>query len=352
MPCLADVKPVVIVQNSMCRAIKLLVSLGIVIATFISCGGNTDNGIGKEGLKVVSTISPITSIVENIGGTKIQLDGLIPEGMNSHIYEPSVSVVTALAEADLIVLNGLMLEEPTLELAKASKKNEAVILLLGDRTITPGEFQFDFSFPEAGGKPNPHLWLDPLLALKYAELIYEELVALDQNNADYYSGNLQELSRRLHALDASIAEAVKAIPDINRKLLTYHDSWAYWAMRYDFEVIGAIQPSNFSEPSAKEIVDLIQQINTEGVLAIFGSEVFPSPIMDQIANGSEATYVDNLRDDVLPSSPGESQHSYLGMMLWNMQVMLPALSDEPIFIGGIDTSLVFTDGPSTAKYAQ
>ncbi len=112
-------------------------------------------------LKVLSTVSPITSLVENMGGTRIDLQGIVPEGTNSHTFEPPPSLAAVVSQADLIVANGLFLEEPSIELARANKKPEAVILTLGDKAIARDEWVFDFSFPESEGHPNPHLWTAP-----------------------------------------------------------------------------------------------------------------------------------------------------------------------------------------------
>ena len=114
-------------------------------------------------MKVVTTVSPITSIVENIGGLRIQLEGVVPEGVNSHTFEPIPSMAKLMAQADLIIINGLFLEEPTLAMAESNKRAETVILSLGDQAVTPDEWQFDFTFPESAGQPNPHLWPDPNL---------------------------------------------------------------------------------------------------------------------------------------------------------------------------------------------
>jgi ABC-type Zn uptake system ZnuABC Zn-binding protein ZnuA len=331
----------------------ILAALVASAAFIAACGGDDDGGAaGEDKLRVVTTVSPITSLAENIGGTRIELEGIVPEGTNSHTYEPPPSVVRTLAEADLIILNGLQLEEPTLELAEANKKDDAEILLLGDNTITEDEYKYDFSFPESGGKPNPHLWPDPILAKEYAALIHEKLVELDPENKDYYDANFQELSRRLERLDQQIRVAVQTVPPENRKLLTYHDSWAYWADRYGFTVIGAIQPSDFSEPSASEVADLIEQIRRERVPAIFGSEVFPSDVLETIAAESGAEYVNDLRDDDLPGEPGDELHSYIGLMIQNMRIMIPALGGDASPLDIVDPSLVFTDGESTAVYPQ
>lgn len=108
-----------------------------------------ETGIDK--LNVVTTVSPITNIVYNIGGDRINLSGIVPEGTNSHTFEPAPSDAIKLAQADLIFINGLHLEMPTLELAEANKKDEAEIIILGEQTITPDEYVYDFSFPKEAG---------------------------------------------------------------------------------------------------------------------------------------------------------------------------------------------------------
>lgn len=289
-------------------------------------------------LNVVTTVSPITSIVYNIGGDRINLHGLVPEGVNSHTFEPAPSDAQILATADLIFVNGLNLEVPTLALAEANLQEGAEIVLLGEQTIAPAAYVYDFSFPKEAGSPNPHLWPNPFYALKYAALVRDTLTARDGANADYYGSNYTAFAERIKALDHAIKAVIASIPPANRKLLTYHDSWAYFAPVYAMTVVGAIQPSDFAEPSARDVADLITQIKAEQVPAIFGSEVFPSPILEQIAKESGAQYVDDLRDDDLPGQPGDANHSYLGLMVENMKVMAGALGGDPALIADFDTS--------------
>jgi ABC-type Zn uptake system ZnuABC Zn-binding protein ZnuA len=191
-----------------------------------------------------------------------------------------------------------------------------------------------------------------MLTKEYATLIHEQFVALDPENEDYYDTNYETLSSRLDDLAAAMEIAAATVPEENRKLLTYHDSWAYWAPDYGFEVIGAIQPSDFAEPSAQEVADLIDQINEVELPAIFGSEVFPSDVLETIADETGAEYVDDLRDDDLPGEPGDDLHSYIGLMITNMKIMIPALGGDASAMDDVDASLVFTDGESDADYPQ
>ena len=299
-------------------------------------------------LRIVTTVSPITNIAFNIAGDKAEIVGIVPEGVNSHTFEPAPSDAKKLAEADLIFANGLKLEEPTLKLAKANAKAGSEIVLLGEQTVTPDQYVYDFSFPKEAGSPNPHLWPNPFYALRYAEIMRDALVKRDPGNADVYNANYAVFQKRIEALDASIKATVASIPAQNRKLLTYHDSWAYFAPVYGMTVIGAIQPSDFAEPSARDVAGIIAQIRAESVPAVFGSEVFPSPILEQIARETGATYVDDLRDDDLPGAAGDAEHSYLGLMVENLRVMAGALGGDPSLITALDTA----NGPGADQSVQ
>ncbi len=321
------------------KRITWLIGLLIVSGLITACGG-TAAPANSQKLNVVSTVSPITNIIYNIGGDRIQLTGIIPEGTDSHTFEPAPSDAKILAQADLIFVNGLKLEEPTVKLAEANKKATAEIVPLGEQTITPDQYIYDFSVPKENGSPNPHLWMNPLNALRYGEIARDALVKRDAANADYYNKNYDAFKVRIEALDQAIKDAIVSIPEANRKLLTYHDSFAYFAPRYGMTIIGAIQPSDFAEPSAKEVADLIKQVKAEKVPAIFGSEVFPSPVLDQIAKEAGAVYVDTLRDDDLPGQPGDANHSYLGIMRDDVATMTKALGGNPSSIANFDTSNV------------
>jgi ABC-type Zn uptake system ZnuABC Zn-binding protein ZnuA len=336
-----------------------LIALAALAASIYAACGGDDGDAGASNtpaaddgaLTIVTTVAPITSLAENIAGTNARVIGIVPEGTNSHTFEPAPSDARTLASADIIFVNGLRLEQPTMDLAEANKKDATEIVTLGDMTVTEADWKFDFSFPKDKGDPNPHLWPNVPFAQRYAQIIHDKLVALDPDHTADYDANYAELKSRLEALDAGIKAASQTVPEQSRKLLTYHDSWAYWADTYGFTVIGAIQPSDFSEPSAKDIADLIEQVKREKVPAIFGSEVFPSDALETIADESGAEYIDDLRDDDLPGEPGGDEHSYVGLMVTNMKIMLPALGGNADALEGIPTGLVF-QGESQAEYPQ
>lgn len=320
-------------------ACVILALLGLLVA----CGQlSAPDGDGR--LQVVTTVAPITSIVRNVGGDRIALQGIIPNGVDSHTFEPAPSDARLLAGADLILVNGLHLETPTEKLAEANKQPKTQIVRLGDRTIGEDQWIFDFSFPKEKGDPNPHLWMDVRYAMRYAEIARDALSEADPANKEYFAKNTDRYLAKLKQLDEAIMQAVQTIPPSQRKLLTYHDSWAYFARRYGMTVIGAIQPTDFSEPSPRELADMIDQLRREQAPALFGSEVFPSKVLEQIASESGTRYVDTLRDDDPPGAPDAPEHTYIGMMLANMQTMLPALGGNTNALQGIDPSDSYSKG--------
>ena len=312
-------------------------------------GGSDDDGAGGDRLQVVTTVAPITSIAANVIGDAADIEGIVPEGTNSHTFEPEPSVAELLSEADVVFLNGLQLEEPTLELAEANVGDGVEIVQLGDETITPDEYAYDFSFPEDEGKPNPHLWTDPPLARRYAEIIRDRMVELDPDHAEDYEANYAEFARIVDEFDAAMRESFATVPPEDRKLLTYHDAYAYFAEDYGWEVVGAIQVSDFEDPTPREVADLIDQVREEGVPAIFGSEVFPSPVLEQIGREAGVRYVDVLRDDDLPDEPGDPEHSWLGLMRFDFVTMVDALGGDP---SALEAFEVRNAAPDEAEYPQ
>jgi manganese/iron transport system substrate-binding protein len=279
-------------------------------------------------VRVVSTVAPITNLVGLIAGDIGPIvQGIVPEGTNSHTFEPPPSSVATLETADIIFVNGMKLEDPTLELAEANAPN-AVICELGTSSLAEGDWIYDFSFPEEGGKPNPHLWTNPPSVLPYLSTIRNVLVNADPANTDKYDTNYVLVSKLVMDLDEAMKVATATIPANERNLLTYHDAYAYFASHFGYEVIGAIQPQSFEEPSPSDIAALIDQVKAKKVTAIFGSEVFPSPVLEQIGKETGVRYIDVLRDDDLPGEPGDAEHSWAGLMKFNYITIVEALGGD------------------------
>jgi ABC-type Zn uptake system ZnuABC Zn-binding protein ZnuA len=343
-------------MNLIRKSIVVIAIVGLVA----SCGETTEDGVPSVGcelgapvdgvLTIATTVAPITSIVANIaGGTNTVISGIVPEGTNSHTFEPKPSDARTLETADIVFINGLVLEEPTKDLALANLKDGANICELGTEILPESDYIYDFSFPKEGGKPNPHLWTNPPMAKQYAQVVHDVLVRRDPANATTYDTNLAAFVAKVDALDAAMVTATATVPESQRKLLTYHDAYAYFAVHYGYTVIGAIQPSSFDEPTPKEIANLITQVRESGVKAVFGSEVFPSPIMEQIGAETGVRYVDVLRDDDLIGEPGDAEHSWLGLMRFNYVTMVEALGGDASALKTLDVSDVAKDA---AVYPQ
>jgi len=319
------------------RIASAVATLVLATAALSACdSGGPTRAAGSGRLRVVTTVSPITDIVATVAGEHAEVLGLVPEGVNSHEYEPRPSDARALAGADLILVNGLGLETPTIELARANLADGARLVEIAPQVITPAEHVYDFSFPKDGGAPNPHLWTSPVLGIRYAEVVRDELAEAAPAHAADFTANAAAYVARIRALDVAVRTASATVPV--RKLLTYHDSFPYFAREYGWTVIGAIQPADFAEPSAREIADLIRQVRAAGVPAILGSEVFPSPVLEKIGAEAGVRYVDELRDDDLPGDPGEPEHSYLGLLRFDFVTMVEALGGDASALRSVDVA--------------
>lgn len=378
----------------MLNPLRTLLSLLSVLVLLAACGpgapASTAAEPGRERLRVVVSITPIANIVYNIGGDRIELDGIMPPGVDPHTFEPRPTDALKLSEADLIFVNGLHLDESTLKLAEANVKEGAEIVELAAAVVEPGEFIYgaehhhghaeddqrededehghaedeghdedddenghaedeghDEDEDEHGhageedeeGEPDPHLLLDPNFVIRYAKVIFVSLSAHDPDNSEYYEANFNEYTARLVALDEAIRATTATIPEANRRLLTYHDSFGYFALRYGYTVIGAIQPSDTSEPSAQELAALIDQLRDEGVPAIFGSAQFPADVIEQIGRETGAT-VSTLLDEDLPGEPGDPEHTYIGMMVENLRTLANVLGGDPTLMDGVEAGNV------------
>jgi ABC-type Zn uptake system ZnuABC Zn-binding protein ZnuA len=312
-----------------------------------SAADSTD--AGSDPIHVVTTVAPITSIAAAVIGDDARITGLVPEGTNSHTFAPKPSDAEALETADVVFVNGLRLEEPTMELAAEVTPEGTPIVELADQTITEDEWIHDFSFPEEEGKPNPHLWTNPPMAQRYAEIIRDEMIELDPANRAAYEANTEAFTAQVEEFDDAIRTAFATIPAENRRLLTYHDAYAYFAQDYGFEVIGAIQPSTFDDPTPAEVADLIEQVEATGVPAVFGSEVFPSDVLEQIGREADVRYVDVLRDDDLPGQPGDPEHSWYGLMRFDFRTISEALGGDPSALDALDAAPAV---PDEATYPQ
>lgn len=332
---------------SILRRSALLLSCGVTLGLLAGCGSSQEASDDRP--LIATTVSPITSIAAAVGGERVRIEGIVPEGTNSHTFEPEPQTAELLSTADLVLVNGLKLEDPTMALAEANMRSDARLVEIGTSVLPVEDYIYDFSFPEEEGKPNPHLWTDPTYAIAYAALIRDELTALDPDGADVYAANFTAFEAKANALADAIRADQMTVPAGQLKLVTYHDAYAYFAENFGWDVVGAIQPKDFAEPTPAEVADLIEQIRAEGVPTIFGSEVFPSAVLEEIGTEAGVRYEDSLRDDDLPGAPGDAEHSWLGLMRSNFATMIRGLGGQPTQLEAFDITLGV---PDTAVYPQ
>lgn len=339
---LATVSPVMAPRRS---AAGLLATLVLVVLA--GCGGGASPGrtAGAEpdGLVVATTVAPITSIAAAVIGDRARVVGTVPSGRDSHTYEPPPSLARLLSSADVIFLNGLRLDEPIRKLATTNAAGDAAIVQIADEVVTPDQYRFDRSFPESAGAPNPHLWTDPSLVKAYVAVIADTMSEADPEGEGAYRANQAAFTAVIDEFDAALRTALATVPPQHRKLLTYHDSYPYFAHNYGWDVIGAVQPADFGQPSPREVAHLIDQVRAESVPAIFGSAEFPSPVIEQIGREAGVHFVGTLSDDVLPGRPGEAQHSWLGMMRQNFITIVASLGGDAAALEGFEVRSAVPD---------
>ncbi|MCH9850863.1 MAG: metal ABC transporter substrate-binding protein [Actinomycetia bacterium] len=329
----------------------VLASISAAALVLAGCGGSDDSAPESDGdsILVATTVSPITSIVSRVGGDCVSVRGIVPEGTNSHTFEPAPSVAALLSDADVVFINGLKLEDPTLAMAEANMGDGAELVELGTVALPEEDYIFDFSFPEEDGKPNPHLWTDPTYAIVYADIVREVLSERDPECAEQMQDNFGAFAAQAEELAEAVRLDQQTVPAGGLKLVTYHDAYAYFAENFGWQVVGAVQPSDFADPTPSEVVTLIEQIRAEGVPTIFGSEVFPSSVLEEVGNETGVRYEQSLRDDDLPGAPGEENHSWLGLMQYNFATMIEGLGGDASNVRAVDTT---SPVPDNADYPQ
>jgi manganese/iron transport system substrate-binding protein len=263
-----------------------------------------------SGPRVVTSTSVFADLVEQVGGDRLaSVRSVVPAGVDVEDYNPKPDDLQAIAQADVLVMNGLALDRWVPKLVEAAHPG-LLTLVLSDGLPALGVGDSDDEDIAENG--NPHFWLDPQYARVYVQKIHDQLVSVDPAGAPTYDANTAAYLAQLDELDAWIRQQVATVPPDQRKLVTFHEAYPYFAARYGFELVGVITPSPGQEPSAGELALLIQKVKAANVRAVFSEAQF-SPRMTQ-ALAQEAgvqNVVADLYNDSLGDPPADS---YLGMM--------------------------------------
>ncbi|HYN70225.1 MAG TPA: metal ABC transporter substrate-binding protein [Candidatus Eisenbacteria bacterium] len=304
-------------QRRPSAAIALLAVVAAVAAACQGGGGTPAPASAGTKLAVVTTTTVFGDLVANVGADFVQVTSLVPRHADVHTFAPKPADVRAVADARLLVMNGLGLDD-WLEktITNASATGTPLIKLgvdLPGVELLPGE---------EPGTQNPHLFMAVPYAILYVDRIGAALKAADPANATGYDQQAAAYKARLQTLDAKIREEIGTIPAGNRKLVTFHDAFPYFTREYGIELVGVAVNAPGQDPSAGEIADLIQAIRAAKVKAIFSEDQFPTSLVDQIAAQTGAAVVADLYDDALGDPPVDS---YVGVMEWDVEQLVKAL---------------------------
>jgi ABC-type Zn uptake system ZnuABC Zn-binding protein ZnuA len=281
-------------------------------------------------LPVVVTFSILSDFVQQVGGNFVEVTTLVGPGGDAHTFEPTPEDGKALVNAKVIVENGLEFETWLEDLYTASGSTATrIVASQGIETIAAEEHAGEEHAGEehGHGEFDPHVWHDVNNAIAMVETIRAGLSAADPTNAAIYQANADRYTAELQALNTEIEQQIAALPAERRKLVTTHDTFGYFAKRYGFEVVGTALASISTEsgdPSAAELADLITQIKTVGVPAIFAENVSNSNIMETVAREAGVELAPTLYTDALGESGSEGEN-YIAMMRYNVTTIVTAL---------------------------
>ena len=287
------------------RLALVVVSIGLLLGA-CSAGAATSPPVAAV-LKVVATTTVFADIIRNVGGDRVSVDSIIPAGAGPEDYEPKPDDARKLANADLVVSNGVHLDDFLDGLIDAAGERSAARLVLGeglDAILIDGE-------------ANPHFWLDPtIVADHYVPAISAKLGELDPAGAAAYEANSRAYREQLLALDTASKAKVATIPAENRKLVTFHDAFPYFARHYGFELVGVILQNVGQEPSSAELAALVEKVKAAHVKAVFSEAQFSPELAKTLADEAGITQVvTTLYNDTVGPAPYDT---YLKMMEWNM----------------------------------
>ncbi len=299
------------------RTLLMAITLALLTA---ACGDNSNEGT-DQGITVIATTSVLGDIAANVVGDSGTVTTLIPLGASPHEYEASAQQAAAIQRADLVIANGLGLEEGLGDVLESARSDGSNIL-----EIAPRVDPIPFSDGDEGGGDDPHFWLDPQRDADAAQIIATELAALDP--AIDWSSNAEAYGAELAKTDEQIQEILSSIPEANRKLVTNHHSFGYFAQRYGFEVIGVVIPggSTLAEPSSAELSALVAKVEQSGVRAIFGETTESETIATALASelGSTVEIVELYTGSL--GEPGSGADTLPGLLITNANRIAGALS--------------------------
>ena len=278
-------------------------------------------------LKAVATFSILADLVSQVGGERVAVTSLVGPDADAHGYSPAPSDARRVAEADLVVVNGLGFEGWIERLIRASGTKAPVVTASRGVTTIPGSEDHDHGHGHSHGEsdhPDPHAWQSVANVKRYVANIRDALAKADPDHAAAYAANAAAYTGKLDALEADIRTGLAVIPEAQRRIITTHDSFGYYAVAYGLRFLAPQGVSTNSEAGPKDVARIIRQIRRDKVPAVFVESIADPRLMQQIARESGARVGGRIFSDAL-SGPDGPAPTYLDMMRANLKAFREAL---------------------------
>jgi ABC-type Zn uptake system ZnuABC Zn-binding protein ZnuA len=268
------------------RAARLRLALVPALALLWLLGSLAAPAHGQTVLTATATLGIFADFARQVGGDRIEVIQLLGDGVDPHDYQMVPNDLTNINRSQLLFYNGYNLE-PWLSGIVAGAAGPGLRVVQLTEGLTPIMI---------GNSPNPHFWLNPQFAARYVERVRDAYTTADPAGADTYQANAARYLDQLTQLDRDLESQFSQIPPENRKLVTAHDAFPYFARRYGFELIGAVLSGEAQEPSPNQMIALIRQVRQLGVRAVFTEPQFNPRLMQQVAREAGVALVATYSD--------------------------------------------------------
>jgi len=281
--------------------------------------------LASRPIRVVTTVGMLTDIVQNVGGERVSVTGLMGSGVDPHLYKASEGDVLRLAEADLIFYGGLHLEAGmTKVFERMGQRVRAVAATEGIPRATL------LAPPEFEGAYDPHVWFDVTLWMQAVERVRDALIELDPGSAALYRANAERYLAELGRLHEYVQRRANGLPADQRVLITAHDAFNYFGRAYGFEVRGLQGISTAAEAGAADVRELADFIAKRKIRAVFVESSVPQRTIEAVqaavrARGFDVQIGGQLFSDAM-GNPGTFEGTYIGMVTHNIDTIVNALS--------------------------
>jgi ABC-type Zn uptake system ZnuABC Zn-binding protein ZnuA len=299
--------------------------LMLIFASFllVACQRGVDQAKDNSSIHVLAVESFLADIAQNVAGDAFIVDTLIPMGVDPHGFEITPQDLVKIQKADILITNGCRFESWIQDSISNVIPGKIVVeSCKGLVPRIPGKNEISGN----AGLADPHYWLDPVNVIQYVKNIRDGFISFDPEQKELYTANSEKYINQLEELNLWMEKSVESIPLDQRKIVTNHESFGYFADRYQFQIIGTIIPSISSDasPSALQLADLVNRIQLTGTKVIFLETGSNPQLADQIATETNIKVVSNLFTHSLTSKDGNAP-TYIDMMKWNTNQIVEAL---------------------------